>query len=112
MLVFVAANSVLRTYAASSWLPTLIGALALFSLGIPIGLLLGIFTQPMWGVVLTGLVGGSVCGVVSASLSYAATRGKRDFASTSQLVAGRYDVLCEPANAERVRDELARLGLK
>jgi glucose uptake protein len=33
MLVFVAANTVLRTYAASSWLPTLLGALALFSLG-------------------------------------------------------------------------------
>ena len=33
MVVFVTANSVLRTYAASSWLPTLLGALALFSLG-------------------------------------------------------------------------------
>ena len=33
MAVFVTANSVLRTYAASSWWPTLIGALALFSLG-------------------------------------------------------------------------------
>jgi drug/metabolite transporter (DMT)-like permease len=33
MLVFVAANSVLRTYAASSYLPTLLGALLLFSLG-------------------------------------------------------------------------------
>ncbi len=32
-LVFVAANSVLRTYAASSHLPTLLGALLLFSLG-------------------------------------------------------------------------------
>ena len=33
MLVFVLANSVLRTYAASSYLPTLLGALLLFSLG-------------------------------------------------------------------------------
>ena len=33
MIVFVAANSVLRTYAASSHLPTLLGALLLFSLG-------------------------------------------------------------------------------
>lgn len=96
-----------------TWPKVLLGGLATGAwLGLFIGLLLGIFTQPMWGVVLTGLVGGSVFGVVSASLSYAATRGKRDFASTSQLVAGRYDVLCEPANAERVRDELARLGLK
>ena len=33
VVVFVAANSVLRTYAASSWWPTLVGALVLFSLG-------------------------------------------------------------------------------
>ncbi|MBB1029432.1 magnesium transporter [Dietzia sp. SLG310A2-38A2] len=96
-----------------TWPKILLGGLATGAwLGLFVGLLIGIFTQPMWGVVLTGLVGGSVFGVVSASLSYAATRGKRDFASTSQLVAGRYDILCEPANAEKVRDELARLGLK
>lgn len=96
-----------------TWPKVLLGGLATGAwLGLFVGLLLGMFTQPMWGVVLTGLIGGSVFGVVSASLSYAATRGKRDFASTSQLVAGRYDILCEPANAERVRDELARLGLR
>lgn len=96
-----------------TWPKVLLGGLATGAwLGLFVGLLLGIFTQPMWGVVLTGLIGGSVFGVVSASLSYAATRGKRDFASTSQLVAARYDILCEPPNAERVRDELARLGLK
>jgi small multidrug resistance pump len=33
MGVFVLANSVLRTYAASAYWPTLLGALALFSLG-------------------------------------------------------------------------------
>lgn len=95
-----------------TWPKVLLGGLATGAwLGLFVGLLLGIFTQPMWGVVLTGLAAGSVFGIVSTSLSYAATRGKRDFASTSQLVAGRYDVLCDPANAERVRDELARLGL-
>ena len=95
-----------------TWPKVLLGGLATGAwLGLFVGLLVGIFTQPMWGVVLTGLAAGSVFGVVSTSLSYAATRGKRDFASTSQLVAGRYDVLCDPANAERVRDELARLGL-
>ena len=95
-----------------TWPKVLLGGLATGAwLGLFVGLVLGLFTQPMWGVVLTGLIGGSVFGVVSAALSYAATRGKRDFASTSQLVAGRYDVLCDPANAERVRDELARHGL-
>ena len=33
MGVFVLANSVLRTYATSAYIPTLVGALALFSLG-------------------------------------------------------------------------------
>ncbi len=33
MAVFIAANSVLRTYAASSWWPTLLAALVLFSVG-------------------------------------------------------------------------------
>ncbi|HJC29997.1 MAG TPA: magnesium transporter [Candidatus Dietzia intestinipullorum] len=96
-----------------TWPKVLLGGLATGAwLGLFVGLVLGIFTQPMWGVVLTGLIGGSVFGVVSTSLSYAATRGKRDFASTSQLVAGRYDVLCAPGSAERVRDELARFGMK
>jgi hypothetical protein len=33
------------------------------------------------------------------------------FSSTMQLVAGRYDVLCDPQNAERGRDLLARLTI-
>jgi len=28
-----------------------------------------------------------------------------------QLVAGRYDVLCDPQNAERARDMLSRLSI-
>ena len=39
------------------------------------------------------------------------SKGTRDFSSTMQLVAGRYDVLCEPPNAEQARDMLARLTL-
>jgi hypothetical protein len=38
-------------------------------------------------------------------------RGTRDFSSTLQLVAGRYDVLCDPRNAEQARDLLARLAI-
>lgn len=96
-----------------TWTKVLLGGLATGAwLGLFVGLLLGIFAaSSMWGILLTGLVAGAVFGVVSASLSYAATRGKRDFASTSQLVAGRYDVLCEPSSAERIRDELARFGM-
>ena len=59
--------------------------------------------------ILVGIVGGMVFGVISATIPYAATRGQRDFASTMQLVAGRYDVLCDPKSAEKARDMLARL---
>jgi hypothetical protein len=38
-------------------------------------------------------------------------KGTRDFSSTMQLVAGRYDVLCDPQNAEKARDMLAHLKL-
>ncbi|NDK91122.1 magnesium transporter [Gordonia desulfuricans] len=60
--------------------------------------------------ILFGLVGGIVFGLISATIPYAATRGQRDFASTMQLVAGRYDVLCDPKSAEKARDMLARLN--
>ncbi|GAB92172.1 general stress protein [Gordonia rhizosphera] len=60
--------------------------------------------------IVFGLVGGIVFGLISTTIPYAATRGQRDFASTMQLVAGRYDVLCDPRSAERARDMLSRLG--
>jgi hypothetical protein len=60
---------------------------------------------------VVGLVGGVIFGLISAVIPYAATRGTRDFASTMQLVAGRYDVLCDPKVAEQARDMLARLAL-
>jgi len=59
--------------------------------------------------ILVGIVGGMVFGVISATIPYAATRGQRDFASTMQLDAGCYDVLCDPKSAEKARDMLARL---
>lgn len=80
-------------------------------LGVFLGLLLGIFTGNVFGALAVGIVGGIVFGLISATIPYAATRGQRDFASTMQLVAGRYDVLCDPQNAEKARDMLARLTL-
>lgn len=81
-------------------------------LGLFLGLLLSLFTTgTALGTLAVGLVGGIVFGVISTSIPYAATRGQRDFASTMQLVAGRYDVLCDPREAEHARDMLARLAL-
>ncbi|MGW4124004.1 general stress protein [Nocardia sp. NPDC004711] len=81
-------------------------------LGLFLGLLLSMFTPGgTIGPLVVGLVGGIIFGLISASIPYAATRGQRDFASTMQLVAGRYDVLCDPKTAEQARDMLARLAI-
>lgn len=80
-------------------------------LGLFIGLFLGLFTTNLYGPLAFGLIGGVIFGLISAAVPYAATHGTRDFASTMQLVAGRYDVLCDPKVAEQARDMLARLAL-
>jgi hypothetical protein len=83
--------------------------------GLFVGLLLGIFAsdRSSWiGSLLTGLVIGLVFGALFGAMGYAATRGRRDFTSTSQIVAGRYDVMCNPAHAEEARAMLARFSLR
>ena len=83
--------------------------------GLFVGLLLGIFavTGTAWiGSILTGLLIGLVFGALFGALGYAATRGRRDFTSTSAVVAGRYDVMCNPAHAEEARAHLARFSLR
>ena len=82
--------------------------------GLFVGLLLGIFADDgNWlGSVLTGLLFGLVFGAVAGAVGYSATRGQRDFTSTSQVVASRYDVLCAPQVAEEARAHLARLSLR
>lgn len=79
-------------------------------LGIFVGLVLGFFGHPMQAL-LTGLIAGIIFGLITSAIPYAMAKGTRDFSSTMQLVAGRYDVLCDPQNAEKARDMLARLKL-
>ncbi|GGC70700.1 magnesium transporter [Hoyosella rhizosphaerae] len=79
-------------------------------IGVFIGLLIGIFTGQILGALLTGITFGVMFWVIMQSVQYAASRGQRDFQSTMQLVAGRYDVLCDPRTAEQGRDLLAQLS--
>jgi hypothetical protein len=83
--------------------------------GLFVGLLLGIFAadgSDWLSSVLSGLLIGIVFGALFGLIGYSATRGKRDFTSTSQIVAGRYDVMCNPAHAEQAREILARFSLR
>src|SRR5437763_7413704 len=63
--------------------------------GLFVGLLPGIFSKSgtAWvGSVVAGLLIGLAFGAAFGAMGYGATRGKRDFTSTSQIVAARYDV--------------------
>jgi uncharacterized membrane protein len=61
--------------------------------------------------IVTGLVGAGF-GALSGSMAYAATGGKRDFTSTSGVVATSYEVLCQARVAEDARNLLGRLALR
>src|SRR3954469_7468576 len=69
--------------------------------GLFVGLLLGIFASngSGWVVsVLSGLLIGLAFGAAFGGAGYGATGGRRDFPSTSQITASRYDVMCNPAH--------------
>lgn len=66
--------------------------------GILIGLFVGLFSSTTGGLmplVGLGLLYGAAFGIVFGLISYAFTRGRRDFISRQQLVATRYDVHCD-----------------
>ncbi|OXM68118.1 MULTISPECIES: general stress protein [Amycolatopsis] len=91
------------------------GAISGAWFGLFVGFLLAMFASGAtvtYQPILVGLVSGVLFGLVFAAISYASSRGRRDFASASQLVAGRYDVLCQPRNAEQGRDLLAKLAMR
>jgi hypothetical protein len=82
-------------------------------LGLFVGLLLSLFTVGAGTLpIMIGLVSGVAFGLASAALRYALARGQRNFVSHSQLVARRYDVLCQPPSAEKARELLAALALR
>ena len=90
------------------------GALSGAWFGLFVGLLLGLFSPNTMSIapILVGLVAGVVFGLVFAVVGYATTKSGREISSSSQLVAGRYDVLCPPRHAEKGRDLLARLAMR
>ena len=74
-------------------------------LGLFFGLLLGIMDGTNWlGSIILGVGMGIVFSVVPASVSYAMQGSRRDFSSATHIVAGRYDVLCDPHSAPQARD--------
>lgn len=83
-------------------------------LGLFVGLVIVLVTPGAANVaaVVVPLIIGVLFGMVFAAVGYGATRGRRDFTSASQMVAGRYDVLCQPRNAEKAREMLGKLAMR
>jgi uncharacterized membrane protein len=88
------------------------GAVAGAWFGLFIGLFVGLFTiGPVWlSLVVLGIVIGAIWGAIFGFFAHFATRGQRDFASTSAIVAARYDVTVTDAYAERAGQLLSSLG--
>jgi hypothetical protein len=76
-----------------------------------VGLLLGLFSSGsnFAAVMLTGILIGLAFGLITGIAGYAATGGRRDFTSITQVVATRYEVLVEHTVAEQARDLLAKM---
>lgn len=77
--------------------------------GLLVGLLIAIFAIGpfiwLW-YLLWGLIIGAAFGAVFGLIAHAATGGKRDFDSTSQVVASRYDVMVDSNYADRAQQTL------
>ena len=76
--------------------------------GIFVGLLLNILTTASFGrATAFGLTWGVIFGGVFAAVGYGLTAGRRDFASRSAIVPGRFEVLVSADHAAHARAILA-----
>lgn len=80
-------------------------------MGLFVGLLLGLFAEGgSWlPAVLTGVLVGIVFGMTMGVAGYAATGGRRDFTSVTQVVATRYEVLVEHKLLAQAQELLQRM---
>lgn len=87
------------------------GALSGVWFGIFVGLLFSLFAGSegnVVGTIVTCAVIGAAFGSLFGVISYSFTGGKRDFVSSSQVVASRYSVLCLPDLAGDARAMLTK----
>jgi hypothetical protein len=86
------------------------GALSGMWMGLFVGLIFAMFDNNSTTLtVLLTVAFGAMFGLVWAIIGYAATKGRRDFTSVSQVVATRYELLVEHKFAEQARALLANL---
>uniref|UniRef100_UPI002E2C9056 general stress protein n=1 Tax=Puerhibacterium puerhi TaxID=2692623 RepID=UPI002E2C9056 len=86
----------------------LAGAMSGAWFGLFVGLLLSLFSQGASAVIFVGIALGAGFGLLFSVLSYALTGGRRDFTSSSQIVASAYAILCASEAANDARAMLMR----
>ena len=87
------------------------GLLSGIWIGVFVGLIFAMFegSDGLLPRMLSTMAMGAVFGAVWAWLGYRSTGGRRDFTSISQVVASRYEVLCEHKHVQRGRELMAEL---
>jgi hypothetical protein len=85
------------------------GVLSGVWLGLFVGVILSLFSGEGFVTIVTTMLFGALFGLIWALAGYAATRGRRDFSSVTQVVATRYEVLVEHKSAAQARELLAGL---
>jgi hypothetical protein len=88
------------------------GALSGMWFGLFVGVLLSFFApSPGYFSILTSVLMGAAFFMLFGIVTYAMQRGKRDFTSTSQVVATSYDVVVSPEAAHEARRLLQQLPM-
>jgi hypothetical protein len=87
------------------------GALSGMWFGLFVGTIFAIFDPNGFNVltVVSTVAVGAVFGAVWGWVGYRLTGGQRDFTSVSQVVAAKYEVLCEHRHVQRGRELLAQM---
>ncbi len=78
--------------------------------GLFVGLIFTLFSPSALGIMIPAILFGGAFGLLFSVITYAFTRGRRDFTSTSQIVATSYAVLCVSEHAAKARQMLAPVG--
>jgi hypothetical protein len=80
-------------------------------IGLLFGLLFGLFFEgpDFFGVVLYGLVAGTIFGAVLGAVGQAAQGGRRDFASVRGMQAEQYEIQVEHEHSARAKQLLVEL---
>ena len=78
--------------------------------GLFVGLILTLFSSSALGLMIPAVLFGGAFGLLFSVITYAFTRGRRDFTSSSQIVASSYAVLCAAEQAGEARRLLASVG--